>query len=259
MLSAKNFDGENPVHSAVKTGNIKRLQLLLQLARKKDLPIPMKAILETKTKKGRTPLQVACNKKKYDIVEPFLEVCVEEGFCQDVTGVSAPNLSSRCKSAKMLPEAIAKGSWEVLHIFLRVLRKSNYDTEAIIQILNLPDEKGVSPWFYLMECDTDVLRKVCEILRDYDIALDDLEADKYRSTMLHLAYRANCTERVTILEEFGSDPNHKNTRGYIWLTKELTNSCNLNEEGQPDPFLSASTLQENFLRWYISLVLSFLQ
>ena len=214
-MAAKDIHGDTPIHSAVKTGNTRQLEVLVKLA-EDHLPIPLKTILETSNKEGRTPLQVASDQRKYNIVELLFGICAEKGYCQDVTGVTPRSDSaSIVRSAKLLPEALAKGNCKVLDIFVRVLYGLNYSKKSILHILNLPDREGLTAWVHLMDShDTCVLKEACEILQSHGLHLDKLHVDTYDSTMLHLAYRADCKEKITILEDCGSSPNCKNRRGF---------------------------------------------
>ena len=211
LLLVKDDDGDLPIHSAVRTGNIGHIQALVELA-DKSLPIDLKKMFEARNNMECTPLQLACDWKRYDIVELLLEICVREEFCEDVTGV--PYVVAQ--SAEILYKALGKGNWKILGIFLNVFMKFMYDKRTIVQILNLPNKRDkATAWFYLMECSPDILRNVCELLEEYNLHLDDLHVDDYGSTMLHLAYRVNAQDKIHLLEEFKGDPEHKNERGYM--------------------------------------------
>ena len=219
LLVIKDIDGDTPMHSVIKTGNTKRLRVLLDQLKSWDDLILIEVILETKNNEGYTPLLLACVERRHKMVESLLEVCIREGFCQDVTGVAIQSVS-----AKMLPEALAKGNWKILEIFLRVLKKFNYPPEEMIKILNLPNEKGERTWCLQMECDAHALKKTCRVLSssEYDICLDELHTDEYGSTMLHVAYRTNCSKKIAILIEFGCDLKHINYKKWMACERSHT-------------------------------------
>ena len=208
LLTAKDLDGDTPIHSVIKTGKTTRLCVLLDLVKQWHNTNLSKIILETNNNHGYDPLQLACVKRRYEMVELLLEVCIRERFCQDVTGVATQPVP-----AKMLTKALANGDWNILDIFLRVLKKLNYSSE---QMLNLLDEKSERTWYLLMECDVKVLRETCKLLSssEYNICLDKLHTDKYGSTMLHMAYRTDSAEKIKVLEDLGCKPDHMNTRKY---------------------------------------------
>ena len=222
QLAAKNIHGETPMHTAIKSGNTNILHIFLDLVNSWHLSGLLKVILETKNNHGYTPLQLSCVMRRYEMFEFLLEVCIRDGLCQDVTGVAAQLAVTA--SAKLLPEALAKGDWKILDIFLKVLQRLNYSPEEMIKILNLPNEKGERTWSLLMECDIYALQKVCQILysSDYNIHLDDLHTDEYGSTMLHLAFRTNYAEKIAILKECECDPNRVNSRGYMACERSHT-------------------------------------
>ena len=205
LFSAKDRDGDTPLHSVVKTGvqALPRLTFLLKRLPEKLL----KSTLEMTNKIGQTPLKVAFDQQEWKMLERLFECCIQNGLCSNLTGIG--NKLHGTKT--LLHRAMDKGWTRFVKIYFDITaRNLKYGKPDLL----VCDKKGRTPWHYLMNHkDPKILRKILCTLKKHNIDVNELTTDKHSgSTMLHLAYRKNHQECIQLLKKAGADPGKKDTR-----------------------------------------------
>ena len=203
LYAAKDRDGDTPLHSVVKTGDVNRLYILLDLLP----PKLIRNILEMPNKLGQTPLKVAFDQEEWKTLELLLEYCIKNGLCSNLTGVGE-NLPA---SKTLLHHAMDKGCSQFVETYFDVTTRNGYGKPGLL----VYDENGRTPWFYLMNHkDSKILGSILDTLKKHNIGVNELITDKFsQSTMLHLAYRKQHQDCIQLLEEAGADPKKKDMRG----------------------------------------------
>ena len=204
LYAAKDRDGDTPLHSVVKTGDVNRLKILLD----RLPPKLLRDVLEMTNKLGQTPLKISFEQEEWDMLEVLLDYCIKNGLCSNLTGVGE-NLPA---SKTLLHHAMDKGCSQFVETYFDVTtRNHEYGKPGLL----VCDQNGRTPWFYLMNHkDSKILRSILCTLQKHKININELITDKFsRSTMLHLAYRKQHQECIRLLIEAGADPERQDMRG----------------------------------------------
>ncbi len=204
QLVEKDKDGDLPVHSAIQSGtrvDQKKIGLFVQ-----GDPQQIKIILCAKNGKGKTPIELAFEKRHCAAIKLLFNLCVQHGVLSNLTGI---NFNLRDRSNTLLHIACREGMWSwFLDIVIDACKQVQHDILPALQVL---DEKDYTPFHYLMNCITDdskelhTFRTVLDLLRKNEVDINKIYTDSNRRTMLHEAQRRNNTHAVSLLVEY----NHK--------------------------------------------------
>ena len=207
LFSAKDRDGDTPLHSVVKTGDLKRLNILLD----RLPPKMLNSTLEMTNNHGQCPLKVAFDQQEWEMLERLLEYCIQNTLCCNLTGIGRHNLRA---SKTLLHRAMNMGCSRFVMIYFDIIARNLNDGRLGIDLL-VCDKKGRTPWYHLMNHkDPKILQSVLRVLKQHNIDINELVTDKSsRSTMLHIAYRKKRPECIKLLLDAGADPGREDARG----------------------------------------------
>ena len=192
-LVAKDRDGDMPLQSAIYSGaNSDTIRLLLDFDSSKKV-----AMLENRNKANRSALESSLYMEDQEVFKLLLEQCIECNVLKHFTCLEVATNG--------------KGTTTLLHLAVRERKPSHirayFDVCQKKKVKSFhwtTDEKGYTPWYYLMEYSTDEMARVKEflgILEEYKIGVSKLVVNRNRENLLHKAYRYNKMELIQILEE----------------------------------------------------------
>ena len=191
-LLAKDRDGDMPLQSAVYSGaDPETIDFILNFnhdARKK--------MLENRNKYAETALEWCLSQELVDIFKLLLEHSIKCRALEDLTSTRKGNV--QCST--LLHQCIEGRHVKILRTYMEVCIKE----EAKISLCPV-DEKGRTPWNYLIcykEEEIEKFKEIILILQDHKINLSSLHVNKRsKETMLHMAYRLNRPQFIACLEE----------------------------------------------------------
>jgi hypothetical protein len=191
-LLAKDRDGDVPLQSAVYSGaDLETIDIILNFnhdARKK--------MLENRNKYDETALEWCLSQELVDIFKLLLEHSIKCRALEDLTCTRKGNV--QCST--LLHQCIEGRHVRILRTYMEVCMKE----EAKISLCPV-DEKGRTPWNYLIcykEEEIEKFKEIILILQEHGINLSSLHVNKRsKETMLHMAYRLNRPQFIACLEE----------------------------------------------------------
>lgn len=201
LITAKDKEGDTPLHSAIRSGAKPELIKLLMNTITK-LSTKRRLLLEP-NKKGELPIINAFNLKEWPIVEVLLEECIKCKLQPELTGMD-PNIS---ESSTLLFKAMKRGFIRYLEIFLRVCQKcTNY---IPVRAMLVPNKRGgYTPWYHFLSLDVEQITLGLELLKEFGVDINKLLCDPAgRTSLLHEAYRRNNTAVCKLLIEYGAGLN----------------------------------------------------
>ena len=196
LITAKDKEGDTPLHSAIRSGAKPELiKLLMNIISK---PNTKRRLLEVVNKKGELPIVNAFNMKEWPVVEVLLEECIKCKALPKLTGMD-PNVS---ESNTLLFKAMKRGYIDYLEIFLRVCKKC---TNSIPIRAMLVPNKGYTPWYHFLSLDMEQIELGLKHLEEYGVDINKLLCDPAgRTSLLHEAYRRNNTAVCELLISHGA-------------------------------------------------------
>ena len=204
QLGAKDSDGDTPLSSMIRTGNVDSecIALLLQ-----QIPSYTKHMLQSRNKKGETPIERAFDLQEWDAVGLLLKECIQNKILPELTGIGAevPNVKT------LLHKAFERKNVEYLQIYLAVCRECNVKPGLLVQT-----KKGHTPWQYFLMSHKNLtlMQRALDTLVEFGVNINTLYIDTAsRASLLHEAYRRNNEVLVNCLVEAGADREVKDARG----------------------------------------------
>lgn len=198
LITAKDKEGDTPLHSAIRSGAKPELIKLLMNTISK--PSTKRRLLLELNKKGELPIINAFNLKEWPVVEVLLEECIKCKLLPELTGMD-PNVS---ESKTLLFKAMKRGFIRYLEIFLRVCQKC---TNSIpVRAMLVPNKRGgYTPWYHFLCLDVEQIKLGLEHLKEYGVDINKLLCDPAgRTSLLHEAYRRNNTAVCELLINHGA-------------------------------------------------------
>ena len=197
LIFAKDNDGDIPLHSAIRSKADQSTILLFATACSHT-----HSILLVQNNKRQTPLELTFALCHWPGVEVLLMLSVQYNVLTFLTGIRA----GVPQSETLLHEAFESGHIDYFQILLDVCKNLN---ESLMRALLFPDEKGNTPWYYLMSRNKyDEIEQVLSLLNKYQIDVNLLYTDtQTKSTLLHEASRIDDKQCITLLKKY----NAKNT------------------------------------------------
>ena len=198
LITAKDKEGDTPLHSAIRSGAKPELIKLLMNTISK-LSTKRRLLLEL-NKKGELPIINAFNLQMWPIVEVLLEECIKCKLLPELTGMD-PNVS---ESKTLLFKATKRGYIRYLEIFLRVCRKCT--NSVPMRAMLMPNKRGgYTPWYHFLSLDVEQITLGLEHLEEYGVDINKLLCDPAgRTSLLHEAYRRNNAIVCKLLIDHGA-------------------------------------------------------
>lgn len=190
--------------SMIRTGSVDSecIALLLQ-----QIPSYTKYMLQSRNKKGETPIERAFNMQEWDAVGILLKECIQHKILPELTGIGTevPNVKT------LLHKAFERKDVNYLQIYLAVCRECNIKPGLLV-----PTKKGHTPWWYFLMSHKNLtlMKRALDTLVEFGVNINTLYIDTAsRASLLHEAYRRNNEVLVNCLVEAGADREVKDARG----------------------------------------------
>lgn len=190
--------------SMIRTGDVdsERIALLLQ-----QIPSYTKHMLQSRNKKGKTPIERAFDMQEWAAVGILLKKCIQHKILPELTGIGTevPNVKT------LLHKAFERKDVNYLQIYLATCRECNVKPGLLV-----PTKKGCTPWWYLLmnHKDLTLMQRALDTLVEFGVDIDTLYIDTAsRASLLHEAYRRNNEVLVKCLDEAGANPEIKDALG----------------------------------------------
>ncbi len=186
-------DGDIPLHSAIKgMANKEYIKVFADTIRKYT-----KNTLTSKNDQEEVPLDLAFELGHFKAVEVLLELSIYHGVLAHLTGVHA------LRGTTLLHKAFKRGHVEYFEVLLMVCAKLHIQ---ILPVLLIPDNKGNTPWHFLMNRNKhDEIETVLSLCRKYQVDINDLYLNlEKRTSMLHAAVRRNGVRCENTLRKWGA-------------------------------------------------------
>ena len=177
---ARDGDGDMPLQSAVRSrANVDTVELILNY-----VPGSKAIMLQNKNRASETALELALFLDKRDLFELLLEECINMKLLPELTGIG----KATRHSSTLVHKCVRHRRIDFLRAYLEVCQKC-----GVKPALSIPNEKGYTPWLYLLRYqakDQPLVEEIFDVLKQYDVCLSSLYVeDRNRETMLHRAYR----------------------------------------------------------------------
>lgn len=200
LITAKDKEGDTPLHSAIRSGTKPELIKLLMNAIS-GMKTKRRLLIEP-NKRGELPIVNAFNLRRWPIVEVLLEECIKCRLLPELTGVGGDVASSKRKT--LLLKAMKRGFIRYLKIYLEVCRKC---INAVpVKAMLVPDKTGHTPWYYFLSLDEDLIKEGLGYLKEYEVDINKLLCDHTgRTSLLHEAFRRDTNEVCKLLLEYGAN------------------------------------------------------
>ena len=199
LITAKDKDGDTPLHSAIRSGTKPELIRLL-MNTISGVKTKRRLLLEP-NKRRELPIVSAFNLQRWSIVKVLLEECINGRLLPELTGIGC---DSNCTASKtLLFKAMKRGFTRYLDIFLEVCRKR---TNSIpMQAMLMSDKNGHTPWYYFLSLEMSVVEEGLAHLKKHKVNINKLlcEPDG-RMGLLHEAFRRNNRDLINLLVEYGA-------------------------------------------------------
>ena len=202
LITAKDKEGDTPLHSAIRSGTKPELIKLLMTT------IPgvktKRRLLMERNKHGELPIVSAFNLQRWSIVEVLLEECIHCQVLPELTGIGN-DLGSK-HSNTLLIKAMKRGFIPYLKIYLDVYKRC---TNAIpIQAMLVQDKCGRTPWYYFLSRDVNQVEEGLKYLKEHEIDVNKLLCDRNgRTGLLHEAFRRDNKDMCELLVKHGANRN----------------------------------------------------
>lgn len=199
LITAKDKEGDTPMHSAIITGTKPELIKLLMNA-VSGMKTKRRLLLE-RNKHGDDPISSAFNLQRWPIVEVLLEECIKCRVLSNLTGISDDVDCSKSKT--LLHKAMQRGYIAYLEIYLKVCRKC---TNSIsLRALLVRDKRGYTPWYYFLNLDEEKIEAGLKLLKEHGVDVNKLHCNPTGHTsLLHEAYRMEKHRVCDLLVEYGA-------------------------------------------------------
>ena len=188
----------------IRTGDVDSDRIALLL---KQIPSYTQHVLQSRNKKGETPIERAFDLQEWDAVGILLKECIQNKILPELTGIGTevPNVKT------LLHKAFERKDVDYLQIYLAVCGECNVKPGLLV-----PTKKGHTPWWYFLMNHKDItlMQRVLDTLVEFRIDINTLYIDRAsRASLLHEAYRRNNEVLVNCLVEAGADREIKDARG----------------------------------------------
>ena len=199
LITAKDKEGDTPLHSAIRSGTKPELiQLLMNTV--PGVKTKHRLLLEP-NKRGELPIVNAFSLQRWSIVEVLLEECIK---CQVLPELTSIDFNSSSKTTNtLLVKAMKRGFTDYLDIFLKVCRKCM--NTIPMKALLVPDKKGHTAWFYFLSLKVQNIKEGLAQLKKYEVDINKLLCDPARRVgLLHEAFRRNNRDVIDALIDYGA-------------------------------------------------------
>ncbi len=241
LLKIKEFvkrsfeNGLTPLHFALKSKKINKL--LIEL-------IASDADLNQKNQEGKTPLEVAIEKKEYLVAY----LLIKKGARLEVSSEQRNEFISNIKKAlenQHHHEFVLSALIDYInkHAFISLCRASAFDPaefKRLIAIKGFLDSdigSGYSPLQYALACtyqhdkrfvhDSTTAKIIAKALIEAGAIFDRNKTKKPEYSPLALAVKANQQDLLSLMLEKGADPNFVNKDGNTLLTTAVNHAYDL--------------------------------
>ncbi len=216
FLRMTDDDGDTIFHSVVNHLDKKDSNVLKTMFRLVDDSVT-KSLLQCPNKRKHTPLRRAFQMRKWEFVEVLLKKCIQFQVLPELTGIRR-YLRRTGKSKTLLHKAflLTNHAAKYLRLHLNTCWQCNRSDNEIKDSLLVPDETGVTPWWYLLDTqrDDEVVKEVILVLVDFGIEVGSLYCDtRDKSNLLHTVFKQRRTELAEFLDARGVDPDQEDLRG----------------------------------------------
>ena len=202
QLTEKDADGDLPVHSAVNSmAKQKMIALFVQGDSEKE-----KTILSTKNNQGKTPIELAFDKRHNSAIKLLYNLCVKHKILPGLTGFEQSRNASTILHAVFDRDDMSYWS-RFLSVVINACKRAARDILSTITVL---DERNCTPFYYLMNCmhpnhhyKLAAFEKVLMLLSDNEIDVNSVFTDSKKRTMLHEAKRKRHNKCSEMLSRYG--------------------------------------------------------
>ncbi len=203
LLIEKDCDGDLPVHSAVNSmAKRKMIALFVQGDAEQE-----KTILSTKNYQGKTPIELAFDKRHNSAIELLYNLCVKHNILQNLTGFE----QSRTKCTTILHTVFDRDDTSYWSKFLSVvINACKRVAQDILPTITVLDQRNCTPFYYMMNCmhpkhhyKLADFKKVLRLLKYNGIDVNFVFTDSMKRTMLHEARRNHHNACSNILFRYG--------------------------------------------------------
>ena len=186
-------DGDIPLHSAIK--GIAPKEYIKVFA--STITKYTKNTLISRNHQEEVPLDLAFELGHFQAVEVLLELSIYHGVLAHLTGVHA------LSGTTLLHKAFKRGHAEYFRVLLMVCAKLHIQ---ILPVLLIPDNKGNTPWHFLMNRNKHhEIVMVLSLCQKYKVDINDLHLNiEKRTSMLHAAVRRNDAQCEKTLRKWGA-------------------------------------------------------
>lgn len=199
LITAKDKEGDTPLHSAIRSGTKPELIRLL-MNTVPGVKTKRRLLLEP-NKRGELPIVNAFSLRRWPIVEVLLEECIKCQVLPELTGIDL-NSTSKTTST-LLVKAMKRGFTDYLDIFLKVCRKSM--NTIPMKALLLPDKKGRTAWYHFLSLEVQDIKEGLAHLKRHKVDINKLLCDPARRVgLLHEAFRRDNRVVIDALTDYGA-------------------------------------------------------
>jgi hypothetical protein len=190
-IVAKDREGDMPLQSAIySNSDVRTIKLILEF-----VPETKKIMLKNRNKANETAVESSLSQEDVDVFKFLLQQCIICAALPELTCVGKVN--RQC--ASLVHQCIQERRISHFRAYFEVLKESGAEINLCVV-----DEKGYTPWQYLLrysKAEVPLVKEVLSILKEHEIPLSSLLVNNTsRETMLHKAYRSNKEEFIHLLE-----------------------------------------------------------
>lgn len=220
LITAKDKEGDTPLHSAARSGA--KPQLIKLLLNAVSGTKTKHRLLQERNKHSEVPLVSAFNLQRWSIVELLLEESIKQQVLLHLTGHGEQNCYSESKT--LLHKAMQRGLIPYLKIYLRVCRRC---TNSIpVKAMNMCDKRRYTPWYYFLSLNDSLIEEGLKCLKEYGVDINKLVCDLTgRATLLHEAYRRERHRVCKLLVKFGAKRDRKDANRLVPHQRRRVVSC----------------------------------
>ena len=193
-VTAKDKDGDIPLQSAViSKADVPTAKLILNYRHGHD----KRAMLENRNNANETALEQSLLSENTDLFKFLLRECIKSKILQNLTCIGTAN--RQCDT--LVHKCIIERRITCFCAFLEVCKECGEQPDLCVG-----DEKGYTPWQYLLRYSVDempLVKQVLSVLEKYKIPISSLLVNKTsKETMLHKAYRTGNEELKDLLGKY---------------------------------------------------------